>query len=412
LFIYPVFLLERIGKILMSINSQPGRSGFTRLRDFGAFQTTNSASEVAYTGPITPVPEGVHTGPVTPLAISEPLSLSPELLAGSSSEGWRSSLSNKWQQRWFRLSLQIVITCILLLLLSFSISWPMVLSTLAHVRKSILLVAVVVGASGVVLSAYQWRSLLRSAQLHFDLADLIDFYVIGIAFSHVLPTGMGGDAVKILYVGSGEDERMRSTGAILLCRLTGFFAMLLIAVPTLCIWHAQLSSALGLWSSVLLGIGVVSIIALFLLFSVLQRFLSRFERFPLFKSFFQMNRVLHTQFWRPRALLGATCYGLVFWCVAILNCYCYALALGLAVPFYFYLIAVPFVALISFIPLSLNGFGLREGAFVFAFTSVHVSPAHALLLALLLDLQALFFALLGVYLYFTGRHKRRSLAAL
>ncbi|HEY4383957.1 MAG TPA: lysylphosphatidylglycerol synthase transmembrane domain-containing protein [Ktedonobacteraceae bacterium] len=306
------------------------------------------------------------------------------------------------QHRAIRLSLQISITFGLLLTLCLSISWTTLFLALSHIHKSMLLVAVVVGAGGVVLSAYQWRGSLRAVRLYIDLTDLIKLYLVGIAFSHVLPTSLGGDAVKVLYVGYGDEERACSAGALLLCRISGFLAMLLIAVPALFIWRAQLNSMLCFWLCLLIGLIGGAISCAFLLFSLLHRFIGNYmQRSVWLKWLNPMRNSLCKPLWSPPALLHATASGWIFWWVAILNCYCYASSLGLVVPFYFFLIAVPFVALVSFVPVSLNGFGLREGAFVFAFTTIHISSTHALLLALLLDFQALCFAALGVSLYVT-----------
>jgi uncharacterized membrane protein YbhN (UPF0104 family) len=294
------------------------------------------------------------------------------------------------------------ITFGLLLILGLSISWTTLFSVLSQTHKSMLLVAVVVGAGGVVLSAYQWRGSLRAVQLYCDLTDLIKLYLVGIAFSHVLPTSLGGDAVKVLYVGCGDEERACSAGALLLCRMSGFLAMLLIAVPALFIWHAQLNAKLCFWLCVLIGLIGGAIAGAFLLFFLLHRFTGNYMQRSVWPKWLNpMRNSLCKPLWSPPALLHATASGWIFWCVAILNCYCYATSLGLAIPFYFFLIAVPFVALVSFVPVSLNGFGLREGAFVFAFTTIHISSTHAFLLALLLDFQALCFAALGVALYMT-----------
>ena len=105
----------------------------------------------------------------------------------------------------------------------------------------------------------------------------------------------------------------------------------------------------------------------------------------------------------------AIAYGCVFWLVAILNCYSYATALGLNAPFHFFCIIVPLVSLVSAIPLSINGFGLREHALIYAFSTIHVSATTSLLIALFLDIQALCLALLGAWLYFSMDFRLGSL---
>jgi uncharacterized membrane protein YbhN (UPF0104 family) len=107
---------------------------------------------------------------------------------------------------------------------------------------------------------------------------------------------------------------------------------------------------------------------------------------------------------QPRAVIAAFLYSLAFTMVANLNCYCYATALGIVLPLYIYCVYVPLIALISTLPITINGFGLREAAYIFVFSTMHVPTAIALLLALLLDVQALFFATIGlcIYLYQPG----------
>jgi uncharacterized membrane protein YbhN (UPF0104 family) len=388
----------------MSIKSQPGNSGFTRLRDFGAFQT------------LTPLPTR------TPVMVGGDRSLAEQdtryLLPAVSLSSPRDSVRSRWlhselatflRRKWLRLSLQVVVTIALFVLLYLSISWTTLFVALQHVHKSMLLISALIGVCCIVLSAYQWHGLLRIARIHFDLADLVHLYMVGIAFSHLFPTGLGGDAVKALYVGNGDDERACSSGVLILCRITGFLAMLLIALPALYIWRSQINKQLSLWLCVLIIFFSFAIAALSFLLAFLCRFhASPLHRYPPLHSLFKLVASLGHRLWQPLALLRATLYGWIFWGAAILNCYCYASSLGLSIPFYFFLIAVPFTALVSAIPVSLNGFGLREGAFVFAFTTVHVSSAHALLLALLLDFQALCFAVAGTYLYFTRIKKWRK----
>ena len=47
------------------------------------------------------------------------------------------------------------------------------MSALIHMRPGDIGVGLVVGSSAIVLSAYQWRVLLRAQQIPFDLADLV-----------------------------------------------------------------------------------------------------------------------------------------------------------------------------------------------------------------------------------------------
>ncbi len=106
-------------------------------------------------------------------------------------------------------------------------------------------------------------------------------------------------------------------------------------------------------------------------------------------------------FRRPRFLGVAILFGILFHLVACLNYYTYATALGMNVPLYFYFVAIPLISLVAFLPISINGFGVRESAFVLVFSTIHVPSATSLLLVLLMDVQVLFFGVVGGCMYFT-----------
>lgn len=102
---------------------------------------------------------------------------------------------------------------------------------------------------------------------------------------------------------------------------------------------------------------------------------------------------------KPRSMIMATLFGVMFHIVACLNYYSYGLAFHINVPLYFYFVAIPLVSLIGFLPVSIGGFGLREGALVLVFGTVHVAAATTLTLAFIMDVQMLFFAAIGGVMY-------------
>ena len=258
-----------------------------------------------------------------------------------------------------------------------------------------------------IVSAYQWRSLLHAENIKFDLADLVDLYFVGIAFSHFLPTGMGGDAIKAMRVGDASGNKAGSASAVVMSRLTGFFGMLFIGIPVLVIWHMYFNQTIVLWFFVL-SVLVASMIGGAVFFAVMLPRLvkGKWIHHKAFQSGIKIGKALSTAMKRPRSLSIAILWGIIFWLCSCVNHFAYGIALGVHVPFFFYCVAVPFISLVTFLPISINGFGLREGAFVYIFSTMHISPATALLLALLMDAQALTFGSLGGCLYLlTGGKK-------
>src|SRR6266699_2820939 len=138
-----------------------------------------------------------------------------------------------------KFGLRLACTIALFAILLHSVSWPLLLVKLREADAGLLLVGVVVGLSGVVVSAYQWQSLLSAEHIHIDLRRLINLYLVGIAFNHFLPTGMGGDVVKAYYVGKEGGSNVTSASAVLMSRVTGLFGMFIVSISALLIWHTS-----------------------------------------------------------------------------------------------------------------------------------------------------------------------------
>jgi glycosyltransferase 2 family protein len=307
-----------------------------------------------------------------------------------------------------------------------SISWSQLWSTFLHLNLAIALVGLVVGLYTLIVSAYQWQCLLRGEQIRIDLTRLANLYLVGIAFNHFLPTSMGGDVVKIYYVAREGKNMSGSASAAIMARITGFFGMLLVAYPALLIWNASISSrvvALFLSLSVLVLLVVSATFFLALLFtrfartrwliSLLSVLLPSFLREKLVRSKIlskgiDIGNTLVASVKKPSPMIGSILFGVLFHLVACLNYFSFGLALRMSIPLHFYLVAIPLVSLVAFLPISINGFGLREGAMVFVFSTAHVPAVTALLLAFVMDMQMLFFGLVGICIYVVMGEQQRK----
>jgi len=409
-------MFSKFGGVEMNVFSQSSRP--KRLRDFGAFQTDISLLDTITTTAIQRqtkalLPEYVHnTGHTRNRfpALTMP-SRKPLKQGNTIRDAFLLRARNVVACKWPELLLRFFVTVVLFVYLFKSLSWQTLLVALIHMHPDNIAIGLVVGSSGIVLSAYQWRVLLRAQHIHFDLADLIKLYMIGITVSHFLPTGFGGDAFKCFYIGGKSHNGVGATTATIMCRVTGFASMIILVVPVMIALHQGFPFLLTLAFMLLCLLGCTTILGI-LLFSLLLPTFSknRWARHRFFIRLASIGTALHKSALMPRPICGAILYGVVFWLVAILNCYVYANALGIHEQLAFYFLAVPLAALIANFPLSLNGFGLREGAFVYILSFVHVPSATALLLVFVLDLQALFFALIGGCIYCTlGSGRRKTL---
>ena len=322
----------------------------------------------------------------------------------------RRGIPRKSTKKWLKFAFRLGCTVLLFAVLFKSFAWSTLFTTLTRLDVAIVLIGLIVGVFGVIVSSYQWKNLLNGEQIHIDLARLINLYFVGIAFNHFLPTGMGGDVVKAYYVSREGGSNATSASAVLMSRVTGLFGMFIVSISALLIWHTSFSRQIVI-PFLLLILAVCTAIA-FAVFSVsiLPRFFKgRWAQWPIFASIISLGNALSVSIRRPRSMGSATLFGVLFHIETCLNYYIYAVALHMNVPLSFYLVAIPFVTLVAFLPISINGFGLRESVFVYAFSIIHIPTATSLLLAFLVDLQTLLFGIIGGGIYLAmGSRKHTS----
>jgi uncharacterized protein (TIRG00374 family) len=395
----------------MSVTEQPARIRITRLRDYGAFEVDISRVNT-HELPAIPLLDTVKMGlPCTPFA-SFPLQVQPEQQQTEqrfiTSVAVLSTPRRQNAKKRLNMMLRVGITIFLLALLFKTVSWSELASTLVHSRHSLLLIGLTIGGFGLVISSYQWHVLMRGEHIRLDLAQLINLYMVGVAFSHFLPTGMGGDAVKALYAGRETGNKEGAASAVLMSRLTGLIGMLIVAIVVLIFWHQLFSARVVEGFALLSGLVGGMILAAIMFVALLPKFSrKRWSRGRIFAVLMKVGQALLATMKKPRFLVLATIYGMVFWVVGCLNYYAYAIALGIHLPLYFYFVAISLISLISFLPISINGFGVREGAFVYIFATVHIATSVSVLLALLMDTQVLFFGVLGGLIYLTMNRKKQ-----
>lgn len=312
----------------------------------------------------------------------------------------------KHSRKWLQFLLRAVATVVIFFFLLRSVSWPRLFMTLMHAQHASLLIGVAIGGMCTLFSAYSWRSLVLAERIQADLSRLINLYLVGIAFSHFLPTNMGGDVVKAYYVGKDSGNMGGAASSVLLSRVTGFLGMLLVAFPALFIWHSMFKQTIVI-GFLLLSLLLIVMVSGTLVASILfPRLSSRFLKQKWFTSrivitAIEVGQALGSALKRPRSLSAAIIFSILFWISSYLNYYGFAMALHMQVPLPFYIIAIAFVSIVAFFPISINGFGVRESALVYVFSTMHVPASTSLLLAFLMDVQVLFFGIIGGCIYLT-----------
>ena len=295
--------------------------------------------------------------------------------------------------------IRIIVSCGLILWLFSRYNIREVLNSLKNLPLDLVIVACLMYLAAQILSSLRWRVLCGLFSFRGKWRTFLGFYFVGMFFNLFLPTGLGGDFFKIHFLSRKNGRRLSAAFTVLGDRLFGLISMLLIGAASVWFWPGLLPSPL----SDILFMGGLAVLAGLLFMPLIARI-----RIPLWPALSPYLRDLFAIWRRPKEMfiilgLSFILQALGMGAVAVLGS---GLEIEVPVPFYF--VAVPIVSLAVLIPISLNGIGIREGAFVYLLGLKGIPAAPALCLGLLFFAVQAAVSLLGGAAYAAGFHRRHA----
>jgi glycosyltransferase 2 family protein len=259
------------------------------------------------------------------------------------------------------------------------------------------------------VSAVRWQILGHTLGLGGRWRDYLAHYFVGMFFNLVLPTSVGGDVVRAWYLGrpsqplprSPEAEEARATGrrtaaflSVLADRVNGFAVLIFVACAAAVCCPTPLPSWIlatvaGMGAACLLGLAAMPLLPWLR------------QRLPLPERVSQLMDAADLFRRDRRGMLYVTLLSLVVQLANIVLAWLVGEGLGLGIPFLYYGVLIPLVSILTLLPISLNGMGLREAGTVLLLGPLNVSSASAVTLSLLIFAVYTAASLMGgvVYLF-------------
>ena len=235
---------------------------------------------------------------------------------------------------------------------------------------------------GTALRAYRWQALLVGLGLQAPVSRLIRLYFVGTFFNTFLPSGFGGDVVRVIELAQDSGHAHEATGTVLVDRLTGILvllAMALLAIPfSLSLISLPLAASLA-------ALAIGGLVGGWLLFQ--QRLLGHViglipEGLP-FGAKRQVEKLYAAVCGcGSKAMAQALVISLAFNVLLIFLNYSIALSVGVDVPLSYFFLFVPPTSLALMVP-SVGGLGAREWAYTELWPQVGVGAAEAGAMSLL-----------------------------
>jgi uncharacterized membrane protein YbhN (UPF0104 family) len=302
------------------------------------------------------------------------------------------------------------------LLVTAGLLWALLArADLSHAKELIAHVSLpLLGAGAAVLlatspfSALRWHVVLAAETTSPGPWPLLKIVLVGLFFNQVLPTGVGGDAVRAWRchrLGIGAGAAIRS---LLLDRVSGYFVLVVLFAAGMPVLLHILPDPRQRYGLVLLfGAALCALFALFLM-DRLPRRLLRFRPLAELAALSRQGRRLFARPARSGVVisLAAATVGLT-----IVGTMLVAESLGVDLSLVSWAMIVPPVGLIQLVPVSLAGWGVRELGFVVVLAGFGVPAEAALATSVLFGLCMIVIGLPGGLLWLTGRDITRPTAA-
>ncbi len=285
---------------------------------------------------------------------------------------------------------------------------------LADGQLAFLFVAFLVALADRVLMTYKWSLLLRAKGIRIPLPDLTVAYLVSTFLGLFLPATLGGDALRAYAVSRGGHQGSHVVSSIIVERLLGVVALLLFALAAL-LATTMLPGQSLLPNGGALFAAMAALLLVLLAFLVVSLDDSVSRRLGALVKVVLARRTAPGEGFRRRladiygsyrSFRNQRTYLAAFLLLSlaenglpVLWTYFISLAFGMTVPLLYFFILMPIVLVLVRLPISMDGFGLQEGAFVYFLGLIGVPAAEAFLLGIASHLLALSSVLPGGLLY-------------
>jgi hypothetical protein len=264
----------------------------------------------------------------------------------------------------------------------------------------------------IAIRVVRWQWLLRDLKIDAPYGALLRITMIGLYFNTFLPGGFGADAYRVYGVAQLSAKTLRPLAATLIERITGIVALTTVCLAAILLYSGALPFPRWILGS---AVGAVLLAATAGLMMI-----SRADRLePALRRVLPAGllRKLPMEKWAAVAGVAGDIHGNTAMYVrtyaiglamtlVVLACY-WAIGRAIAptLPWVMVAIFFPLIDLMSLVPVTVNGIGLKEGLAVFFLNQIGLSPAFSLSLSILYRVIDAGHALVGAVLFFAGARR-------
>ncbi|OYT62786.1 hypothetical protein B6U81_00045 [Thermoplasmatales archaeon ex4484_30] len=309
---------------------------------------------------------------------------------------------NKKVRSLINISISILLICFIIHMIGIE----KIKEQFSHMIFFLFLLALVIENLGVAISAKKWQILFKMKE---DISFLATwkYYYIGSFFNAFLPTSIGGDAIKAYSISKEIKKKEDAFSSVIMDRITGLIAILCIGSFALILGWEKIPEIALLLSLPVLFLPIAIIIIIFktdFIGNIISKpFFSRFGKLQNFvkKIYVSLKGYASLQ----KEILIVLLISFLYHFLLIMNNYVLSLSLGLKIPLPYFFIFIPVAEILVFLPITIQGFGVREGSYVILFSSL-ATKAQSFALGFSDQIVKVMVSIIGGIIYMLSSVKR------
>jgi uncharacterized protein (TIRG00374 family) len=294
---------------------------------------------------------------------------------------------------------RLLVTAALLGVVAVSIDWSSLWDRLQGGSWGWFVAAVLILMVGLVIAALRWSLLLEGAGVTHPRLDTVRAFFVGAFSNNVLPTAFGGDVARTAMVGSGDMTRAATSVAV--DRLSSIACLIALGTVAALFQPGDVPHELRVS---MLAVAVAVVLALAALAGILRsRRIAALVPQRLRPVAGVAAATLRAYSGNRRLVVGALVLGLLYQAITIVEGVWLARAIDLDLSASLLAVAVPLVTALTLFPVSVAGFGVREGGFVALLGTANIDSGSATALSLLTVAAMALASLPGAFGLLTAR---------
>jgi hypothetical protein len=289
------------------------------------------------------------------------------------------------------LPFRILVTCGLLGLVAAQIDWSRMGSRVSHGHPLYFLAAVALVVAALVIGGYRWLRLLRGADLDVAVGAVARIYAVATFSNTFLPTSVGGDVTRTFLVARRGTLLTRAAVSVVVDRLGGLAGLLGMAWIAFAIESTTVPDGAQVflaWVTAAVVVGSALVATAVFRGPRLARVLvpRRFVSHAV-----EIRALIHAYAREPWTVIVVFCTSLLYQALISLQLVMLADSIGVHLAYATAAVVLALVTVVTLIPISIGGFGVREGSYVVLLGGASIGATDATLISIL-SVAALFLA--------------------